>query len=78
MDTRTLDPVRTITIEGMSCNHCVSRVNRALAAVDGIKVVDVALGRATVLVSSEEAVQRAVAALADLGYTARPEGSGIG
>lgn len=41
--------MKTITIEGMSCNHCVMAVTRALEGIDGIKNVKVNLkkGRAT-------------------------------
>ncbi|MBN2224012.1 MAG: heavy-metal-associated domain-containing protein [Deltaproteobacteria bacterium] len=39
----------TIKIEGMTCNHCVMAVTRALEEIDGIKNVKVDLkkGRAT-------------------------------
>ena len=33
----------TITIKGMSCNHCVMAVTKALSAVDGISNVKVDL-----------------------------------
>jgi copper chaperone len=39
---------QTIAINGMSCNHCVQSVQRALAAVDGLKVEQVGIGEATV------------------------------
>jgi len=41
--------MKTVTIEGMSCNHCVMAVTRALEEIDGIKNVKVDLkkGRAT-------------------------------
>jgi copper chaperone len=41
--------MKTITIEGMSCNHCVMSVTRALEEIDGIRNVTVNLkkGRAT-------------------------------
>lgn len=39
----------TIKIKGMSCNHCVMAVTKALAAVDGISdiKVDLKTGEAT-------------------------------
>jgi copper chaperone len=39
----------TIKVEGMTCNHCVMAVTRALEEIDGIKNVKVDLkkGRAT-------------------------------
>jgi copper chaperone len=41
--------VKSIKIKGMSCQHCVMAVTRALSAVDGIKDVKVDLksGEAT-------------------------------
>jgi copper chaperone len=39
----------TIKIEGMSCNHCVMAVTKALSGIDGIGnvKVDIAKGEAT-------------------------------
>jgi Cu2+-exporting ATPase/Cu+-exporting ATPase len=28
---------KTIMIEGMSCNHCVKRIEKALDSIDGVK-----------------------------------------
>lgn len=38
----------TITIDGMSCGHCVKSVRRALERLDGVTVTDVEVGSATV------------------------------
>ncbi len=35
----------TINIKGMSCNHCVIAVTKALNQIDGIKNVKVDLGK---------------------------------
>jgi copper chaperone CopZ len=35
-------------IEGMSCHHCLNAVNRALAAVPGVSIEAVRIGRADV------------------------------
>lgn len=37
-----------IYIEGMSCQHCVMRVKRALEALSGIKDLSVEIGQAKV------------------------------
>ena len=39
----------TIKIEGMSCNHCVMAVTKALSGIDGVRnvAVDLAKGEAT-------------------------------
>ena len=36
----------TLHIEGMSCGHCLNAVNQALAAVPGVTVGSVRMGRA--------------------------------
>jgi copper chaperone len=38
----------TLTIEGMTCQHCVMRVKKAIDAVQGVSKSDVAIGRAVV------------------------------
>ena len=38
----------TLTIEGMSCGHCVMSVKKALTGVEGVTVENVAVGSATV------------------------------
>lgn len=36
-------PMKTIQIKGMSCNHCVMAVTKALASIEGIKDISVDL-----------------------------------
>ncbi len=36
----------TLQIEGMSCGHCVSRVEKALSKLEGVDVRNVAVGSA--------------------------------
>lgn len=61
----------TIDIEGMSCGHCVSAVTRALAALPGVEIDSVAIGRADVrfdeTVTSPAQLEMAVA---NAGYRA--------
>ncbi|HJR49826.1 MAG TPA: heavy-metal-associated domain-containing protein [Gemmatimonadales bacterium] len=38
----------TLHIEGMSCGHCLTAVNRALSAVPGVRIDAVRIGRAEV------------------------------
>jgi copper chaperone CopZ len=38
----------TLFIEGMSCGHCLHAVNKALAAVPGVEIGSVRIGRAEV------------------------------
>ncbi len=59
----------TMTIDGMSCGHCVKQVARALNAVEGVQVEQVTVGTATVAydpaATSEERITQAVE---DQGY----------
>lgn len=38
----------TLTIDGMSCGHCVGSVKQALTEVDGLTIQTVGVGSATV------------------------------
>lgn len=62
----------TLAIEGMSCGHCVGRVQQALAATPGVHVDDVSIGAASVsfdpALASPEQIAQAVDAA---GYPAR-------
>lgn len=44
-----------IKIKGMSCNHCVASVQKALSALEGVKSVDVSLENETATVEYDEA-----------------------
>lgn len=61
----------SLAIGGMTCEHCVSRVSKALGVLPGVVVHTVGIGSASVsyepAVTSSEALARAVEAL---GYTA--------
>lgn len=62
----------TLDIEGMHCGHCLNAVNRALAALPGVQVESVQIGRADVWL--DEAVTdraRLEAAVAAAGYRAK-------
>ncbi len=63
----------TINISGMTCSHCVSGVTRALDALDGVEVRNVAVGSATVSYdparTSPDKLEKAVEAA---GYQVRP------
>lgn len=60
---------RTLSIDGMHCDHCVDAVRDALEALDGVTVQSVDIGTAEVsydpsLVSDEQLA----AAIDDAGY----------
>jgi copper chaperone len=61
----------TLHIEGMSCSHCVNAVSRALAAVPGVRVESVQMGRASVQLDDAAATaEQLEAAVRDAGYRA--------
>lgn len=63
--------VLNLTIEGMSCGHCVARVTKALAGVPGVEVISAIVGSAQIAVADTSAAKAAVAALGEAGFPAR-------
>ncbi len=61
---------KTLTIEGMTCGHCKARVEKALAALEGITGVTVDLEAKTAVVEMTEAIADGVLteAVDDAGY----------
>lgn len=60
-----------LTIEGMSCEHCVRAVKNRLAATPGVEVDDVAIGSARLRYDpAATSVDDIEEAIADEGYTA--------
>jgi copper chaperone CopZ len=64
----------TLAIEGMSCNHCVNRVTKALQAVPGARVKSVVVGQAVVEAAAEtaEAVEIEKSLLSALDHAGYP------
>ena len=61
----------TLTIEGMSCEHCVRAVKTRLGATPGIEVEDVRIGGARLRYDpSRTSIDAIEDAIADEGYTA--------
>jgi copper chaperone len=61
----------TITVEGMSCEHCVMRVKRAVEAVEGVQKADVNLQNKQVSVKYKEGkenLEKVKAAIQEAGY----------
>jgi copper chaperone len=64
-----------LEIEGMSCDHCVNRVQKALARLDGVSLDGVQVGSADLRYDAlRVSPERIVEAVDDAGYTARPAG----
>lgn len=60
----------TLTIDGMTCQHCVRAVQDALEGVDGVTVESVQIGEARVEVDETRATTDGIAAaLKEEGYT---------
>lgn len=61
--------VKTISIEGMHCEHCVKAVNDALAAVAGVDQVAVNLADNNAVVEGAELDNAALTeAIEDIGF----------
>ena len=63
----------TLTIDGMSCDHCVRAVREALTTLDGVEVDDVRIGMAQVTMADSVAHEAIAEALAAEGYTLAAE-----
>jgi copper chaperone CopZ len=62
----------TITIDGMSCAHCVAAVREALGELPGVHTEEVRVGAATVGYDrAQVAPERILAAVTAAGYAAR-------
>jgi Au+-exporting ATPase len=62
----------SLSIEGMSCASCVGRVERALKAVPGVAEATVNLATERASVRGNAGADALVAAVAGVGYTAKP------
>jgi copper chaperone len=63
---------RELSIEGMSCQHCVMAVRKRLAAVGGVEVRDVRIGSALVAYDETKVdPARIEAAVDEAGYRVR-------
>jgi copper chaperone len=60
---------KTLTVEGMSCNHCVNHVKNALADVAGVESAEVDLAKkSAVVVGAALDDAELKAAVAEAGY----------
>lgn len=62
---------KLIGIDGMCCEHCAARVEKALAAVEGVVSADVKLKKKLAVVRSREEISDEVLTktITDAGYT---------
>jgi len=57
-----------LQVEGMSCGHCVSRVTKAVQAVDDSAKVDVDLKSRTVRINTSADLNKVTSAINEAGY----------
>ena len=72
MTTKTATPALQLHIEGASCQHCVGKIEKALASVPGVDQVKVDLTQQRVSISGPVEAERAAAAVTEAGYPAQP------
>ena len=58
-------------VEGMSCQHCVGAVTKAIRVLDAAAQVEVHLEEGRVRVQSSENTERLGGAIAEAGYTVK-------
>ena len=63
-------PATTLKVSGMTCNHCVAAVTKALAKVPGVEAADVSLEKAQAVVQGSADAQALIAAVTEEGYEA--------
>jgi len=64
---------KTLTIDGMNCEHCVSHVRDALQNLQGVQQADVSLegGTARIQLSEDVATDVLIEAVQNAGYDAK-------
>ena len=63
-----------LTVEGMSCGHCVGRVTKSVQGIDDTAKVNVDLASRRVTIDSQADLQRIVAAIDAAGYPVTASG----
>ena len=57
-----------LIVEGMTCDHCVRSITKAIQAIDSKARVDVDLAKGTVAIEGNVDAAQATAAIEDEGY----------
>jgi len=61
----------TLKIEGMTCNHCKMRAEKALQGVSGVETVKVDLASKEAVVTGDAERANLVKAVVDAGYSVK-------
>ncbi len=61
----------TLSVDGMSCQHCVANVKKAVVSVSGVSAVEVDLEAGKVSVEGDADAEAVKAAITQAGYTVR-------
>lgn len=65
-----MSTTRTVTVTGMTCDHCVAAVRSEIGGIEGVEQVDVDLesGRVTITSASEVGDEALAEAVDEAGY----------
>jgi Au+-exporting ATPase len=61
-----------LNVPGISCEHCVKRIESALKAVAGVKKIEISVKKKTVEVSGTASEEDIVSAIKEAGYEPSP------
>ena len=62
-----------LTIQGMSCGHCVMHVSKALSRLNGVKIESIEIGKALIEINETIVTREHIAkAIKDAGYELAP------
>ncbi len=59
---------KVLKIDGMGCEHCVKAVTGALSSLEGVSLIEVKIGEATVEVTDNYDMKKIQEVLDDAGY----------
>jgi len=66
------DRMTTLKVDGMTCQHCVMAVKKALESVEGVSGAEVDLATGSAEVQGQADIQALLAAVREEGYEAAP------
>ncbi|HHV65331.1 MAG TPA: heavy-metal-associated domain-containing protein [Peptococcaceae bacterium] len=67
---------KVLTVEGMSCNHCATRIQNSIGSIHGVAKVDVDLKGKTVSLeyeNEEVTLEEIIEAIDDQGYEVKKD-----